>query len=93
MSPGLLKDITGNYIASFMVAGSFLVLGTLTMATLPHYFSRTDPPPPQRRSLNGKDKSLPPELEQMNSSPSDTNHRGVNDLTAEVTNNPQDCIG
>lgn len=74
---GLLKDITGNYIASFIVAGSFLILGTLTMATLPHYFSCTDPPPPQRRSLDNKNKALHSEMEQMNSLPSDTNHRGA----------------
>ncbi|XP_061664734.1 monocarboxylate transporter 13 isoform X2 [Syngnathoides biaculeatus] len=40
---GLLRDVTGDYMASFMVSGSFLILSTLTMATLPHYFSRTDP--------------------------------------------------
>lgn len=77
MSQGFLKDVTGNYTASFMVAGSFVVLGTLTMATLPHYFSCTDPPPPQTRSLDDKDKGLHSELEQMNSLPSDTSHRGV----------------
>lgn len=74
---GLLKDITGNYLASFMVAGSFLVLGTLTMATLPHFFSCTDPPPPQRPAPDNKDKDLHAELEQMNSLPSDINHGGV----------------
>ncbi|CAK6952884.1 monocarboxylate transporter 13 [Scomber scombrus] len=72
---GLLKDITGNYIASFAVAGSFLILATFVMATLPHYFSCTDPPPPQRCSLDNKDKGLNPEMEQMNSLPSDTNHK------------------
>lgn len=89
---GLLKDVTGNYIASFVVAGSFLVLGTLTMATLPHFFSCKDPPPPQRRSLQDSTKGLHSELEQMNSLPSDTNHRGVNDLTPAVNSNPQDCV-
>lgn len=66
-SPGFLRDVTGNYIASFMVAGGFLVLGTLTMATMPNYFSCTDPPPPQRclpLSSNHKDLSL--EMEEMN---------------------------
>lgn len=43
---GWLRDVTGNYLASFMVAGSFLLLGSLTLATLPHYFSCTDPTPP-----------------------------------------------
>ncbi|XP_041840997.1 monocarboxylate transporter 13 [Melanotaenia boesemani] len=74
---GLLKDITGNYVASFMVAGSFLLLGSLTMATLPHYFSCTDPPPPQRCSFDEKSNSLHPELLQMNSLPPDTNNPTV----------------
>ncbi|KAM9717312.1 monocarboxylate transporter 13 isoform 1-T3 [Menidia menidia] len=60
---GLLKDITGNYVASFIVAGSFLILGTLTMGTLPHFFSCTDPPPPRRRPP--ADPSARPELQQM----------------------------
>lgn len=55
-----------------MVAGSFLLLGMLTMITLPRFFSCTDPPPPQRRSLDAKVLDL--ELEQMNSSPSDKKH-------------------
>uniref|UniRef100_A0A8D3A7C6 Monocarboxylate transporter 13 n=1 Tax=Scophthalmus maximus TaxID=52904 RepID=A0A8D3A7C6_SCOMX len=74
---GLLKDVTGNYIASFMVAGGFVVLGTLTMTTLPHYFSCTDPPSPRRRSHDDNDKSLHFELEQISRSPSDAGHRGV----------------
>lgn len=74
---GFLKDVTGNYIASFVVAGCFVVLGTLTIATLPHYFSCTDPPPPQPRSRDDKDEGLHSELEQMNSLPSDMSHRGV----------------
>ncbi|KAK2863110.1 hypothetical protein Q5P01_002643 [Channa striata] len=69
---GLLKDITGNYIVSFMVAGSFPILSTLTMATLPHYFSCADPPPPKRGSHEDKDEGLQSELEQFNSLPADT---------------------
>ncbi|XP_072314605.1 monocarboxylate transporter 13 [Eucyclogobius newberryi] len=46
---GYLRDITGEYVASFAVAGSFLFLGSLTFATLPHFFSRTDPPPSQKQ--------------------------------------------
>lgn len=46
---GYLRDITGNYVASFAMAGIFLILGSLTLATLPHFFSCTDPPPPQRK--------------------------------------------
>lgn len=65
---GFLKDVTGSYITSFLVAGGFLILGTLTFATLPHYFSCTDPPPPQRRSRqDNKEKDIQSELEQMNS--------------------------
>jgi len=62
----LLKDITGNYTASFVVSGGFVVLATLTMSTLPHYFSCKEP---RRRSPDNKDKGSPPELEQMHSSP------------------------
>ncbi|KAK2899822.1 monocarboxylate transporter 13 isoform X2 [Channa argus] len=69
---GLLKDITGNYLASFVVAGFFPILSTLTMVTLPHYFSCTDPPPPKRDSHEDKDKGLQSELEQINSSAFDT---------------------
>ncbi|XP_034425097.1 monocarboxylate transporter 13 [Hippoglossus hippoglossus] len=73
---GLLKDVTGTYTASFVVAGGFVVLGTLAMTTLPHYFSCTDPPAPRRPSHGEKDKSLHLELEQINSSPPHTNHGG-----------------
>lgn len=75
---GFLRDRTGNYVASFMVAGGFLVLGTLTMATLPNYFSCTDPPLPQRslpRSDDHKDSSL--EMEEMNSATPRTGTTGV----------------
>lgn len=61
-----------------MVAGGFLVLGTLTMATLPNYFSCTDPPLPQRslpRSDDHKDSSL--EMEEMNSATPRTGTTGV----------------
>ncbi|XP_034020647.1 monocarboxylate transporter 13 [Thalassophryne amazonica] len=55
---GFLKDATGSYIASFVVAGCFLVLSTLTMATLPSYFTCTDPPPPRRHSQYDTSKEL-----------------------------------
>ncbi|XP_070710858.1 monocarboxylate transporter 13 [Pempheris klunzingeri] len=74
---GWLKDVTGSYVASFVVAGSFAILSTLTMASLPHFFSRTDPLAPDRRSLDDKDKGLQSELEQMNSLPSYTNQSGA----------------
>uniref|UniRef100_A0A672I2F8 Solute carrier family 16 member 13 n=1 Tax=Salarias fasciatus TaxID=181472 RepID=A0A672I2F8_SALFA len=79
LAPGLLKDTTGSYVASFLVAGAFLILGTLTMATLPHFFSCKNPlPPPNRRgSAADKESSLHPELEQMNDLTSDPNQRGL----------------
>ncbi|KAL6490788.1 hypothetical protein MHYP_G00011330 [Metynnis hypsauchen] len=43
---GWLRDLTGNYTGSFVVAGGFLILGTIITATLPHFFSCTNPPPP-----------------------------------------------
>ncbi|KAK7909813.1 hypothetical protein WMY93_014497 [Mugilogobius chulae] len=48
---GFLRDVTGEYVASFAVAGSFLLLGSLTLVTLPHFFSRTDPPSPPQKQL------------------------------------------
>ncbi|XP_029436607.1 monocarboxylate transporter 13-like [Rhinatrema bivittatum] len=36
---GWLRDLTGNYSASFGVAGSFLLLGSLVLCTLPNFFS------------------------------------------------------
>ncbi|XP_029381696.1 monocarboxylate transporter 13 [Echeneis naucrates] len=74
---GFLKDVTGNYMASFMVAGSFPILGTLTLATLPHYFSCTEPSTFQRCAHDDKDKNLHSELEQISSSPSDANLGGA----------------
>lgn len=49
---GYLRDITGDYLASLVVAGSFLILGSLTLVTLPHFFSCTDPPPPQQKDIH-----------------------------------------
>ncbi|XP_037117955.1 monocarboxylate transporter 13 isoform X1 [Syngnathus acus] len=74
---GLLRDVTGNYMASFVVSGAFFLLSTLTMATLPHYFARTDPPllpvmPPM--VPNAETQSPSSETEPMNESPGDTNH-------------------
>ncbi|KAM4612278.1 monocarboxylate transporter 13 isoform 2-T2 [Polymixia lowei] len=70
---GLLRDLTGNYTASLMVAGSFLILGSTILTTLPHYFSCTAPPPPQRHSpgVDGKD---PLESGPMNNSSSAAGH-------------------
>ncbi|XP_068612172.1 monocarboxylate transporter 13 [Brachionichthys hirsutus] len=68
---GFLKDVTGDYLVSFVVSGSFLVLAALPLMTLPRYFSCTDPPPPppRRRSSCGRDEASQLELEQMDSSP------------------------
>ena len=68
-SPGYLKDVTGTYLASFIVTGSFPILGTLVMATLPHYFSCTEPPPPpKRRRLGDKEEASQTEMEHVNES-------------------------
>ncbi|KAJ8008306.1 hypothetical protein DPEC_G00103470 [Dallia pectoralis] len=40
---GGLKDLTGSYRASFFLAGSFLLLGTIVMTTLPDFWSRVNP--------------------------------------------------
>ncbi|XP_038140851.1 monocarboxylate transporter 13 [Cyprinodon tularosa] len=74
---GWLRDITGNYVASFMVAGSFVLLGSLTMTTLPGYFSCTDPPPPQRPTLIENSETLHLELGPENSYSSEFNHQAV----------------
>ncbi|XP_006112194.2 monocarboxylate transporter 13-like isoform X1 [Pelodiscus sinensis] len=36
---GWLRDMTGDYTASFTVAGAFLLAGSLLLFTLPNYFS------------------------------------------------------
>uniref|UniRef100_A0A8C8S7I6 Monocarboxylate transporter 13 n=1 Tax=Pelusios castaneus TaxID=367368 RepID=A0A8C8S7I6_9SAUR len=36
---GWLRDITGDYTASFIVAGAFLIAGSFLLFTLPNYFS------------------------------------------------------
>lgn len=74
---GWLRDVTGNYVASFMVAGSFVLLGSLTMTTLPGYFSCTDPPPPQRPTLIENSETLHLELGPKNSYSSEFNHHAV----------------
>uniref|UniRef100_A0A8C4WNW2 Monocarboxylate transporter 13 n=1 Tax=Gopherus evgoodei TaxID=1825980 RepID=A0A8C4WNW2_9SAUR len=50
---GWLRDVTGDYTASFIVAGAFLLAGSLLLFALPNYFSwthsqlcSTDPPQP-----------------------------------------------
>ncbi|TWW63067.1 monocarboxylate transporter 13 isoform X3 [Takifugu flavidus] len=64
---GYLKDVTGNYVASFIVAGTFPILGIAIITTLPHYFSCQDPPPPQGRPVKDAGEGVRSEMEQMNS--------------------------
>ncbi|XP_040037353.2 uncharacterized protein slc16a13 isoform X1 [Gasterosteus aculeatus] len=84
---GLLKDVTGDYLASFVVSGAFLILGSLTLTTLPRYFSRKEPPAPPH-GLHHKDQGLHPEAERMHGSPSDADRRGV----GEGSGNPKECV-
>lgn len=39
LDPGYLRDVTGSYTASFVVAGAFLLAGSGVLITLPHFFS------------------------------------------------------
>ncbi|XP_061446291.1 monocarboxylate transporter 13-like [Rhineura floridana] len=36
---GWLRDATGDYVVSFLAAGSFILAGTLVLVTLPNFFS------------------------------------------------------
>eukprot|EP00063_Salmo_salar_P036558 XP_014011393.1 PREDICTED: monocarboxylate transporter 13 isoform X1 [Salmo salar] len=65
---GLLKDLTGSYTASFLVAGGFLLLGTMVTTTLPHFFSGTDQHPLQRHARNHNNKQQSPESGLMTNS-------------------------
>ncbi|KAM7068558.1 monocarboxylate transporter 13 isoform 2-T2 [Molossus nigricans] len=40
---GYLRDVTGNYTASFVVAGTFLLAGSGVLITLPHFFCFSAP--------------------------------------------------
>lgn len=64
-SSGFLKDVTGNYVASFIVAGAFPILGIAVMTTLPHYFSCRDPPPPRGPPPKDADEGFHSEMEEM----------------------------
>lgn len=46
---GYLRDVTGNYTASFVVAGSFLLAGSGILMTLPHFCSLVSTSKPQDR--------------------------------------------
>ncbi|KAM9827427.1 monocarboxylate transporter 13-like [Neosynchiropus ocellatus] len=45
---GLMKDLTGTYLMSFVVAGLSVLLFFAINATIPRFFSCTDPPVQQR---------------------------------------------
>ncbi|EMP41580.1 Monocarboxylate transporter 13 [Chelonia mydas] len=51
-SIGWLRDMTGDYTASFLAAGAFLLAGSLVLVTLPNFFS-CDPPPPACHGTKG----------------------------------------
>ncbi|XP_061091651.1 monocarboxylate transporter 13 isoform X1 [Conger conger] len=53
---GWLKDQTGSYTASFLVAGGFILAGTLVLATLPNFCSCSPPPSPKNQN-HGQNKS------------------------------------
>ncbi|XP_053119483.1 monocarboxylate transporter 13-like [Hemicordylus capensis] len=36
---GWLRDVTGDYVASFLAAGSFMLAGSLVLVTLPNFFT------------------------------------------------------
>ncbi|KAJ6654931.1 hypothetical protein lerEdw1_006402 [Lerista edwardsae] len=52
---GWLRDITGNYAASFATAGAFLLGGSAVLGTLPNYFSCSKPSDAQEE--NPQDQS------------------------------------
>lgn len=62
---GYLRDVTGNYTASFVVAGAFLLIGSGVLTTLPHFFSCFSAPAsrPQEHETEALDTkvSLPKE--------------------------------
>ncbi|KAK1797183.1 hypothetical protein P4O66_008572, partial [Electrophorus voltai] len=68
---GWLKDFTGSYTGSFVLAGGFLVLGTIITATLPHFWSCTTPPPPSPKRMGKKECTEDRLLKQPLSSDSD----------------------
>ncbi|KAH0626096.1 hypothetical protein JD844_000846 [Phrynosoma platyrhinos] len=40
---GFLRDATGDYVVSFMAAGSFLLTGSLVLVTMPNFFTCLTP--------------------------------------------------
>ncbi|KAJ6654923.1 hypothetical protein lerEdw1_006394 [Lerista edwardsae] len=57
---GWIRDMTGSYMASFLVAGSLLILGGSALMLLPHFFSRQPPASPQQLEESKQEEPLPP---------------------------------
>lgn len=56
---GYLRDVTGNYTASFMVAGAFLLLGSGILTTLPHFCFSVATSKPQDLVADAVDAKAP----------------------------------
>ncbi|ELK29343.1 Monocarboxylate transporter 13 [Myotis davidii] len=57
---GYLRDVTGNYTASFVVAGAFLLAGSGILITLPHFFCVSAPTSkPQDLGTEAPDTRVP----------------------------------
>lgn len=55
---GYLRDVTGNYTASFVVAGAFLLAGSGVLITLPHFCSSSTSKP-QDLVIEALDTKIP----------------------------------
>ncbi|XP_044273056.1 monocarboxylate transporter 13-like [Varanus komodoensis] len=69
---GLLRDRTGSYAVSFVVAGLLLLAGTLLLFTMPNYFSCARPPGSKLASSAGQ-----PDLESSEIRGSPQQDRGL----------------
>ncbi|XP_043759545.1 monocarboxylate transporter 13 isoform X2 [Cervus elaphus] len=57
---GYFRDVTGNYTASFVVAGTFLLAGSGVLITLPHFFCFSAPTSkPQDHVTEALDTKVP----------------------------------
>ncbi|KAK3567639.1 hypothetical protein QTP86_020417, partial [Hemibagrus guttatus] len=59
---GWLRDITGSYIWSFVLASGFLLAGTIITVLLPNFCSCTDPPPLSPKKKKSKNEFTEDEL-------------------------------
>lgn len=59
LAPGYLRDVTGNYTASFMVAGAFLLMGSGVLITLPHFCFSVATSKPQDLVTDALDTKAP----------------------------------